>query len=267
MLITFNSIENFAEACRPVRAKDIHHAGSSSWTGYCSFQDALSKATVGDESYVIEAEKLIARLDVDLPETKACETVRSTYGGRVSLSDWLTGAPTPMRRRKRSQSDIAPLKIVVSTTCHATVTAETMKQRGAAILALLLKVQQIRPVQLFLLAEMHGVRDGWHYQLIRVESQPLAVGVAAFALCHVGFARQLTYSLARHLDRFNGGFPDGRETFRTDKYPAMRRERLGLAEQDIVVATLDQDDPLISDPVAWVKNQLENIASNLGGLC
>jgi hypothetical protein len=253
MLLTFDSIEEFAKATEDASGSVRHGAGR--WTGFLSFSEARRLATVGDDSYVKKAEALINQLDVDAPITKAFASIHSPYGGRVNLGDWLVGSPTPMRRRVRVSSDIGPIKIIVSTTCSAGIDAEVMEKRGAAILALLLKLQQVRPVQLYLLAELHGEQDGWHYQLIRIESQPLAVGVAAFGLCHVAFARQLTYSYARHVDGFNGGWPSDYSRSKT-RYAANRAERLGLTDNDLIIPEAHLDDELIQEPLEWIKKRL-----------
>jgi hypothetical protein len=134
-----------------------------------------------------------------------------------------------------------------------------MQKRGAAILALLLKLQQVRPIQLYLLTELHGKRDGWHYQLIRIESQPLAVGVAAFALCNVGFARHLTYDYARKVDSFNGSWPT--DYHNKQSYRVNRAARLNLTDNDLMIEEAHVNDKLITQPINWLKEQLTRFAS------
>lgn len=251
MLVEFDSIEAFARAAKEVVKRPAHSANE--WTGNISFDQAVNLAIKGDESYVKQATELIDKLDVDMPETRIYETIRSPFGGRVNMTDWLTGAPTPMRRRRRTTSEFAPVKIVVSTTCSSEIKSETMQKRGAVILALLFKLQQVRPIQLYLLTELHGERDGWHYQLIRVESQPLAISVAAFALCNVGFARHLTYDYARSIDGFDGSWPKG---YYQSNYAQRRAERLNLTDSDLVIKEAYSGDKLVTKPVEWIKEQL-----------
>ena len=251
MLVEFDSVEEFARAARDTIDPDPQLLD---WYGYITHQEAYQKAIIGDESYVKEAEKFLNQLDVLTPETKAWKVIQSPYGGQCNIGDWLAGSPLPMRRRIRTTSEIAPVNIYVSTTCSMGIKADTMQRRGYAILALLLKLQQIRPIQLYLLTELHGETDGWHYQKIRVESQPLAVGVAAFALCHVGFARHLTYGYAREKDGFNGHWPSG---YRQSNYVQKRAERLGLTDQDMILKEAHSNDQLVSQPVEWIKKQLK----------
>lgn len=256
-LFTFDSIEDFARAAEP-----LSNAGASSWYGNISYKQAVELSLKGDDSYVKLADSFMDKLDVELPETKAFHVKHSPFGGRVNMGDWLADSPTPMRRRVRSSAEINPIKIVVSTTCSAGVDGEVMTKRGAAILALLLKLQTVRPVQLYLLTELDG-ECGWHHQLIRIESQPLHVGIAAFGLCHVGFARQLTYTFAREKDGSRGSWPDGYSYGRkNESYTKLLRERIGLAPDDIVIGSAHiGEEKLIEQPVAWIEDQLRKLAN------
>lgn len=257
MLVEFDSVEDFAKACKD-KVKHPDRDSASEWTGWVTFAQAIEKSLVGDKSFVDGANKLIDQLDVDIPATKAFKRVHSPYGGSVNMGDWLANSPTPMRRRVRTSSDIGLVNIYVSTTSSAGVDADTMKQRGYAILALLLKLQTVRPIQLYLLTELHGARDGWHYQKIRVESQPLNISVAAFALCNVGWARHLTYDYAQEIDGFNGTWPND---YYDSSYSEIRRERLGIADNDLLIKEAHVNDELVKRPLEWITKQLEKYAA------
>ncbi len=249
-LFNFDSIEDFARACAPYPPK--HR--TNYWTAHLSYQQCVERAVSGDESYVSNAEKILDQLDVELPETKCFQTIRSPFGGRVNLGDWLAGSPDPMRRRKRVNTDIAPIKIVVSTSCSSGIDAEVMERRGYAILALLLKLQTVRPIQLYLMTELKGSQGG-HYQLIRIESQPLALGVAAFGLCNVGFARHLTYNFARYNDdyKMGDGWPSG---YGRPGYLDLLRQRCNLSDEDLIIPLAHLTDELVKTPLDWIKKQL-----------
>jgi hypothetical protein len=251
MLLTFDSLPEFVAR---IKSEEIipGHRGDA-WTANISFDEAIDLALHGEDSYVKEANKLIDQLSLAMPMTRAFKTIKSPYGGRCSFSDWQKQTPTPMRRRIRSNTDFGPIKIVVSTTSSQGIDAPTMAKRGSAILALLLKLQEVRPIELYLLAELYGHRDGWHYQQIRVESKPLDIAVAAFVLCNVGFARHLTYDLASKLDGFDGTWPKG---YKNDDYAQRRAERLGLTEEDIMIKEVYLDDKLVQKPLEWLQEQL-----------
>src|SRR3990167_7629381 len=220
MLVTFDSLPKFVAIVKDKVKSPAYKA--ENFTANISFDEAIEKTLHGDASCVSKAEKLIEQLALTIPRTRGFKTIASPYGGRCQFSDWQVGSPTPMRRRIRTLMEYGPVKIVVSTTASYSVMAETMAKRGAAILALLLKLQELRPIELYLLAELGGKKDGWHYQFIRVETKPLDIAIAAFVLCNVGFARHLTYDLARELDGFQGQWPSGYHSSSIADYEAQR---------------------------------------------
>ncbi len=254
-LFNFDSIEEFARAADSVK----HREGASSWTAKLSYEQCVSRAISGDETYIARAEQMLDQLDVELPETKAFQTIHSPFGGRVNLGDWLAGSPDPMRRRKRVNTDIAPIKIVVSTTCSASVPAAVMEKRGHAILALLIKLQTVRPIQLYLLTELDG-HIGWHHQVIRIESQPLALGVAAFGLCNVGFARHLTYNYAACKDGSHGSWPS-QYSHSNPAYTNLIHQRCELSDDDLIIASAHSHDEMVVRPLEWIKEQLNRYAN------
>ena len=260
-LYTFDSVEDFARQAAKLKS---YSKGASDWTAYTSYDDCVKFAIEGNDKYVETAQKLIDQLDVELPETKAFRVIRSPFGGRVNFSDWQRGLPDPMRRKVKRVSDTNELKIVVSTTSSASVNYKDMEKRGTAILALLLKLQTVRPIQLYLLSELSGNGwQGWHHALIRVESQPLAVGVAAFALCNVGFARHLTHEFARVKDGSSCAWPEGYVYGDSgdSKYIRKVRARCNLRDDDLYIKSVYSGDLIVRNSVAWVKDALEKYAN------
>lgn len=258
-LFTFDSVEDFARQAATCGGSDD---SARSWTANISYSQAVDYAIRGNTDYVKHAEELIDKLDFEMPETKQFKTIRSPFGGRVCFSDWQQGSPDPMRRKVKRASDMGELKIIVSTTSSAGVPFKDMETRGAAILALLLKLQQVRPIQLYLLTELDG-SGGWHHQMIRVESQPLALGVAAFALCNVGFARHLTYEFARVKDGSHGAWPAGYEYGNSSSrtYENLVRERCQLRPEDFYIKSVYHGDLVIRNSVQWLADHVKKYAS------
>lgn len=252
MLHTFDSIPEYIARIKHEKLKP-NPSNRLSWTGGITFQEALDYSIKGDSRNVAKAMALLDDLAETIPPTKSFKVIKSTHGGRCNFGDWQAGAPLPMRRRVRSLQDVGPLKIIVSTTSSAAIDARTMEQRGITILALLLRLQEIRPVDLYLLAELHGYPDGWSYQLIKMESRPLDVSVAAFCLSNVGFARQLTYAYGTKMDNFSGGWPSN---YHTTTYVQSRRKRLNLASSDMVIGEVYMSDELVKQPKLWLAKQL-----------
>jgi hypothetical protein len=253
MLREYYSIEDFSRAANG--AKDRSRGGDSSWYGNESFEDALQGCINGDVELIAEADKLLEKIDGESLETTAHKWVPSPQGAFVCVPDYLNNSPFAMRNRKKLVSDLSPIKIYIATTCSAALDSQTMLRRGIAALALLRKLESLRPVQLFLTGELHGEHDGICLQVIRIESQPLNMSVTCYALSHVAFARKLSYSLARKTDGFNGNWPDmhrlenGRTTKRYNDYI---RTQIGMEPQDIYIPSAHVYDLMLTDPVDWV---------------
>ena len=252
-LHTFESVPEYIAKMKKLGITQ-NRPNSADWYGYISFQEAMDYAIKGDSRNVQAAMTLLDDLAETIPPTKTFKVVKSPYGGRCNFGDWQSGAPLPMRRRIRTSEDQGPLKIIVSTTSSCGISAKTMQARGITILALLMRLQEIRPVDLFLLAELYGQPKGWSYQLIQMESRPLDLSVASFCLSHVGFARHLTYAYGSRCDDFNGGWPSD---YSRTGYGERRRERLNLSPNDLVIGEVHAKDELVKSPKAWLAKQIQ----------
>ncbi len=231
--------------------------GSSraSWTGGDSCESLAVKLRKGDLSLVDKAVKITDRIDgLNLPLLPRAETVRSPFGGRVNLSDWLSNSPTPMRRRVKRESDLTPLKIAVSIAASGGITALELENRGIAILALVMQVQKVRPVELSIFADMCSTKDGWVYPVVRIDSTPLDLSTAVVLLAHTGVFRHYFMGWCRDNVGYAGNWPTD---YRKDNYDAKRRERLGMTKDDIVLDGVYLGDE--TSAVEWVKTQLTKL--------
>lgn len=117
-------------------------------------------------------------------------------------------------------------------------------------MALVLKLARKRPVNLYVTFEGHGKTDGDYLQVIPIESRPLSLAHAAFALVHVGFARHLTYSIAKMNDDFDGHW--GKH--KLDK-PWLRKQ-YEMSPSDLYIKAASDTETEFEEPVAWVNKQL-----------
>ena len=166
-------------------ARDEGHYPSS-WTDNESFDTAMHKMANGDEAYAAMADKLLDQLQ-DLSEGMPVrEWTASPIGAYPIVPEVLSGMPACMRILSPS-GELTPVKVVISSTSSGAVSKETMTKRGVAVLALIQKLQVIRPVELYILVEGNDehVRDDL-FQMIRVDTKPLSVAHACFALANVG---------------------------------------------------------------------------------
>ncbi len=214
MLRTYGSLTEFAAAAFAVVAEGKANPHSADeFTGYVSFIEALELARMGDDALAARAAALIETMSAEMPETRAVETVRGQYG-RVDIGAYLAGSESPMRRRKRTRTVSAPLSLYVDIGATWKAPAAELEARGAAVLALVLRLERERPVDLYAYFATHGERRKLYYT-VRLESRPVSVAHAAFALAHPGMLRQLAHALSR-ADGCSPGIPHGygdREVF------------------------------------------------------
>ena len=251
----YDSVSSFLDAFN----RDAYQ-GSRDWMGNMTAQDALTCAVTGYDKAVAGAESLIAKLEgsLELPQGLGFETVHSPFGGRVSMSDWLTGSPTPMRRRIKRQSDVSPVRIFVDTFVSAGIEASTLKRRGEAIIALVLLAQRIRPVDLVAVgSSTFEGHDGYRYFAVKLESRPISLSQVGFVLGHPAFFRALG----------NGYF-----TFMNPKAPSVpcllvsreeNRAHLGLTDGDVFVEKARYGDTLVDNPDVWIQTQIERIKGDI----
>lgn len=229
----------------------------ASWFNGETPADSIARAISGDDSLVAEAERLLSRINaaIDMPERPFVADVAGAY---PVVAEYLAGMPDCMRRRAIVENEAAPVRLFYGVGSWVGITAAELLRRGCAALALTMALSRVRPVELVL---YHHTRSGERESLIfaPVNTQPLDVASAAYALSSSGFARWLFYNLARHHHfgrRAACGlrFPEGTDT---PAYAARLRRLLGADTSDVILdEPRSHDDPAIADPVAWVNAQL-----------
>lgn len=269
MLERFESWQSFVVKCEKLKdgSYNFNEGNNSEWYGRISYNKALDLARKGDESTVKDADKILDKLAAVYMGAEITQWMPSIQGAYPMVPEYLAGEPQCMRRIAPT-GDVSPINIYVSTTCSAAMSAKQMLKRGVTILALVLKLQQIRPVELFLFAETHGTTDGSFFQVIPVDSKPLSIAHAAFGLTHVGFTRRLTYTMANARDHFNGSWPSGYkygDWNPKSPYNQKVAQAIGLSDQDLFIHSAHVQDKLITDPIAWVNEQVTRYNTQEGG--
>lgn len=252
MLKRFESIPAFVDAAS--KAPEHKFGESASWYGNITFKRAQKLALAGDESLVPKAQDLLDKLETTDVETRGRRWSPAPCGAYPVIAEVLAGEPMCMRMPLQADYDTAPLNVYVGINCSAIIDAEQTLNRGVAILALIMKLQQVRPVTLRLITTMHGVSDGNCVFDITLGSTPLDLSVACFTLTHTGFDRHLTHSLAKHLDKFNGkwaklGWLDT---------PQLRKY-VGMSDKDLYVPPSHATDTqVLTDPLSWVNDKVKH---------
>lgn len=243
-----------------------------SWDGGLGFRDAIRMSKEGDPTIV---SKYVSTVDKLVNEYQFRNDNRTGYrpsvaGSRVSVQDYLAGSPTCMRRRVPQEMQNRSVSIYVSTTCAGGIPADKMMVRGATILSLLefLQTSQVS-VELFLLAETHGRTDGDLIQVIQVESHPLNLSTAGFAIAHPAFARRITYCHAYNIDGFNGQWGRSQSAYYSSgtggTYAEKLSKAIGMGPSDIYVPAPKYDDgDIFVNPDKWLEERIVTIKDGMG---
>jgi hypothetical protein len=244
---------------RPV--SDVMNSG---WAGrYYTMHDAINYMQGGATHVEMKpALEIINKVDASFRDREVSAWQPSVCGAYPIVADYLMGLPESMRERKPQESDIAPIKLVIETSISSGVTERENMQRGAALAALVMRMAEMRPVELYFFYSGRFKKSNCTSSfMVKVDSTPVSLShvVASFSLT---FCRQIVLSLAHKL----ASAPVSEAIFWGYGAPSLDgvrekklRELMGLVPPDIFIqgGYLPDAQLMGSDPVAWVHKQLE----------
>lgn len=260
----------WTEAAKGRNKKIIHR---SEWAGG-TFEDALAMAEGdGYQAAVSEAEDLIAHINMDM-ENRSTPGFVSNYqvaGGEIDMGRYLAGdpecmmesLPIPVMRTGRV------LKLMVPICYSSMVHEDTVRRRGAAVMALVDCFQRSQHVvEIWGVLAIHstngkpGDRNKRLVYSVKVQDadQPMNMGRVMFALAHPTMLRQLGFGVEDQEDaKTREIFGIGR-AYGTFPYSIEVSDADINAENAIVLPELKYSDSWDrASAVEWVQTQLERI--------
>jgi hypothetical protein len=238
-----------------------------SWYGGETEANTLRLALTGDTKLVSVAETMLSQLETQI-ETPRPVWESSPAGSYVSIPDVLAGRPADMRRRGLAFGETAPITILATTTSSEAINAETLARRGTVILALVMALSRIRPVSLHQLTFLHGVDTGETVLTAQINTSPIDLATACYVLTSAGFARRLTYTIAKRINGFNGEWPNGFNIYNPKPYYTKLVAKLvaaGLASdpaQCLLIDAARYGDAMLTDPVTWINAQIQDAGAS-----
>lgn len=221
--------------------------GNDEDTGYLSKTEAVAMAATGDVSFARKAEKILERMNI--PTGTGMTWQPSVAGGYVIVPEALIGRPDCMRRKTRTPKAGVPVKVWIDSCMSAGVSRETYNARGVAIMALIMRLNATRPLEVvsYSLTMYHS-----EYYLLttRLETHPLDLSLAGYVIAHPAWQRHLLQSIKVSEWGLNLGV----------SYPVRdaRRDLLECGADDIVIAGSDiRDADMLRNPLEWV-NRMAN---------
>jgi hypothetical protein len=242
-----------------------YNTSNDSWSNNRSGAQALASLKNGSTEHLAAAEAILDQLRVEGILSSGVQTWQASVTGAFpNVPNAIANIPDAMMRRV--QSDIAsissPLHIVVQVDISGGVSTAQSRNRGVAVLGLVLALQQLRPVTVSVFSNLDPALNGSaHASLITLESAPLDLDRATYMLCNVEFPRQLCYGIAcesanlkRKMSLLKWGWNTQPTYARTI---ASVRDMLQLTPEDIYIPGGHLSDSLmLNNPVEWVKQQL-----------
>lgn len=260
--LCFESLESFLE-CMPLDLCEANHEGGY-WTAetWSEFNERIHDGYTGA---VPDAEKLLAEIDANIDTTGLIDHWQdSVVGAFPNVPAFLAGSPECMRSftgNSRNTGKKSPIKVVYSPIVSASTDAETIKKRGIVVLALVMALSRVRPVELEVVTCLGNMDSR-----IRLKSAPLMLSETAYVLTNPTWFRSLAYTFAHASAAWDGGWGawSGGGS-QSDEGVAHMRKCLGLQDDDLFISPLHcNDNELMDNPVKYINgvlDQYRNLAS------
>lgn len=240
------------------QARGQQSGSKSDWSGSLDLNEAAQMARAGDMARVAKSDSLMARFEQFSFSRQSKAWRRDVAGNVPNVPAMLAGAPATMRRRVKLHADAAPIAILVDLTTSGNIEPDAIERRGAAILALTRVLASRRPVELWAGAIVGADSDQNGVAMFtRIDTAPLDLAHAAFAMVSPAFTRQLLYSLARGAYGFGGRWPYGASGNATRLFLAdIMRPALPHVADVLAIPAAHSDDKISANPEQWIESTL-----------
>jgi hypothetical protein len=247
-----------------------HHMTATPFQGGLGFIKSLEYARDGDMSQVAASDALLSKLDAIPAPTARHAIIDDVVGAFPNVPAFIAGQPLSMRRKIKRDNEFMPLAVVVNLSASAGVSADKIKLRGAAILALVRAISARRPVELWAGATFGNGNPAESCSCyFRIDTTPLDLARSAHLLSHPSILRALLFSTwYAHYNQnpfdsipwqYNGtsNLAGLRAT-----YPQIIARGFPQVSEVLAIHALHLSDPVLVDPVKWIK---DNVTQYAGG--
>mgnify|MGYP001050691452 CR=1 FL=1 len=199
----FSDLGDLAQAATGLRER------SASWAG-ATREEAQARAVGGNLDLVARADCLLDKIETDLDLAGLeRQSVPALAGGAPCVPAMLAGHPLTMRARRPASTPAGELTILASLFISAGISHDVIARRGAAALALVRAVSLVRPVRLVVFSPSDGAAGRSVILSAPIETAPLDLARAAWALTAPELLRQLCIPIEDAMlgDDYAGGQP------------------------------------------------------------
>jgi hypothetical protein len=271
-IASFDSLREMHDYMQLANTKDPTQRDA--WFGGLSPKQRRQFMLSGDQSCVPQAERMLSKFDIRLP-TDGYAMQTDMAGFMPSVPDYIAGAPECMYAMAATHDARQPMSIVVNGSCSEAITHDQLQRRGTVILAAVMALAAMRPVTLESIVtigshqRIEGTRDDFAIVRTRINTTPLDLPSAGYALAHAGWIRGCAYAVCFDKLDANGKWPTIGGSFMGSATGARSEESMRS-----VLAVLDANpqeslfipgthvyDPLLTDPERWINTVLERYGS------
>lgn len=249
------------------KQSSINHAkDNDDWAGL-PMQQAADVLRDGSIEHLARAEEIISKLDIDDVMSLSKPVLQSSVVGYIpNVPAYIAGRPDSMYNRGwiEEPNAVAPLSVYVETSVSAGVSQKKIINRGIAVLAFVLAMESVRPVDLYTINPMSQSRSGSnsYIPIVRVASRPMDLGRAVFMLTNVAYSRRLSHAAVNAMsgDR-SGGYVQWLEHDHlgpdSERYEKTVRDMVKMAPDDVLLKGGHLHDQLmLTNPVQWVQDMI-----------
>lgn len=252
--VTYNSIGDFqrAVAACPKRGDD-DDSNNPDFYG-TSHNQAMTDLLKGNLRAAATADALMDKLADESMVTAGMRIELSVAGYSPCVPAYLSGEPECMYANDDVTGESEPIRIFASICVSSGVSIEQLEKRGVTILALCQKLIMFRPVELYVYADTGGMNTAI-IPVVKIETSPLDLATATYALTAPGFLRRLCFRWA-----MSNGWDSGEWAWARPPHDASAmartRKALGMTDADLHISGAHLHDPLVKRPVEWINEQI-----------
>jgi hypothetical protein len=238
----------------PTEKQNVGKEGTR-WWGGMTYQKSVTALRDGDMGGVAASDKLLAEMETLVPVSQSWRTHNSVVGMCPNVPQYLAGNPYNMRLKRRCATTTAPLSIFVELVASAGIDARTCLKRGAAMLALVRMLANLRPVELWCVIAI-GQRNSRSSLCVRLDTLPLDLARSAHVFTHPSIFRALGY---RSLERefyprgWNGDWAFGDHALHVRTAAESYRRLLKPGSDVLFMPPVHVSDVYLTEPAKWLR--------------
>lgn len=219
----------------------------TAWNNYETIETIKTKVANGELKNQKQVEstldKINANVEVDHKHWEA-----SMVGAYPSVPDYLSGNPLNMRRLLPIETNTSPVTIYVDMFVSSSISADDLQKKGIAIIALVCKLQEIRPIELVIVSANRNKLDTGDVAVAcKLETNPISLAHLLVILGNPGFVRTVVLNYKLQFMDVKSNLP-----------PSANPKKLFDLNQDTIWidGAVSADGWTFGDPVAWVNQQV-----------